>query len=62
MMCQEEMLTDLTLHELAAACDVRQLEAHVRLGKVSGINDQDEEYGYRMPLHIAAQTGNIFLN
>ena len=51
------MLTDLTLHELAATGDVKQIEACVKLGKTASINEHDEEYGFRMPLHIAAQTG-----
>lgn len=51
------MLTDLTLHEYAATGDVKQIEAHVKLGKTASINDQDDEYGYRTPLHIAAQKG-----
>ena len=51
------MLTDLTLHELASNGDVKQIEACVKLGKTESINEQDEEYGFRMPLHIAAQIG-----
>ena len=54
---QTTMLTDLTLHEYAATGDVKQIEAHVKLGKTASINDQDDEYGYRTPLHIAAQKG-----
>ena len=51
------MLTDLTLHELASTGDVKQIEACVKLGRTESINEQDEEYGFRMPLHIAAQIG-----
>lgn len=55
-------LVDLTLHELAAAGDVKQIEAHVKRGKIASINEKDEDYGNRMPLHIAAQTGMIDAN
>ena len=51
------MFTDLTLHELAAQGDAKQIEAHIKHGKTASINQNDEDFGRRTPLHLAAQKG-----
>ncbi len=51
------MFTDLTLHELAAQGDLKQIDSYIKHGKTAFINEKDEDFGYRTPLHLAAQKG-----
>lgn len=50
---------DLTLHEFASENEVKKLEGQmifVEANKID-INFQDEEFGWRTPLHIACERG-----
>lgn len=52
---------DLVLHELTSDNEVKKLEQQMVFveGKQIDINFQDEEFGWRTPLHIACEKGEI---